>query len=169
MEKIMLEKLKPHLYVDDIHSIDYDLLINQGIKGIIFDIDNTLIPYEENIPREATIELINNLKSKGFQLVLASNGPAKRVADFNLNLNLHAMHRSLKPLKRNLQKAMVNMNLKNNEIAIIGDQIFTDVLAGNRAGMFTILVKPISAKKSIIEYIKRKIEDKLLQKFNKKA
>ncbi len=163
----MTEKLKPYMYVDDIYNIDYDRLKKEGIRGLIFDIDNTLIPYEESIPRETMINLFDDLREMGFAISLASNGPKKRVEQFNIKLELFALHRSWKPLVINIKKAMKDMKLSKEEVAIVGDQIFTDVLAGNRAGIKTILVKPICPKKNIVEKTKRNIENILLQKFNK--
>ncbi|HBY20930.1 MAG: hypothetical protein A2Y24_08715 [Clostridiales bacterium GWE2_32_10] len=162
----MLKKLKPDIYVDDIYAIDYEALKHEGITGIIFDIDNTLIPYEESMPNDKIQELFDKLKEMEFVISFISNGPKKRVDKFNTRLNFYTRHRACKPLSVNLRKFIEEVNLEKNQVAIIGDQIFTDVIAGKCAGIKTILVRPIKPRNSIIEKIKRRLESKLLQKFN---
>ncbi|HCC08085.1 MAG TPA: YqeG family HAD IIIA-type phosphatase [Clostridiales bacterium] len=165
----MLRKLKPDIYVDTVHMVDYHKLKEEGIKGLIFDIDNTLITYEEDMPNDKTHELFERLRQMEFTISFVSNGPKRRVDKFNVRLNFNACHRAMKPLIINLSKVIGEMKMKTSEVVIIGDQLFTDVLAGNRIGIKTILVNPIKPKDSIVERVKRNIENKLLQKFNKKT
>ncbi|HAN10189.1 MAG TPA: YqeG family HAD IIIA-type phosphatase [Clostridiales bacterium] len=165
----MLRKLKPDSYVDNVYTVNYDELKEEGIRGLIFDIDNTLIPYEEDMPNDKINQLFERLRQMGFIISFVSNGPKKRVDKFNIRLNFNTCHRAMKPLTLNLNKVVDEMKLTKSEVVIIGDQIFTDVLAGNRIGIKTILVNPIRPKDSIVERVKRNMEKKLLQKFNKKT
>ena len=162
----MIKKLlKPYMYVKDVFSIDYRKLQQEGIKGIMFDIDNTLINYEQHTVDEKLLELFKDLNDRGFKVALVSNGPQKRVEKFNLDLSIFALHRALKPSRRGLKKAIKSMKIERKQAVIVGDQIFTDVLAANRLGIKSVLVQPIKPKDSWGEIKKRIIEKKLLKKF----
>lgn len=158
--------LVPDLYVDNVYEVNYEKLLSNGIKLIIFDIDNTLKTYDEKVPSEENIKLILKLKSIGFEVCLLSNGRKSRVENYNNDLNLKAIHLGLKPLKFNIKRLLKEFKVKNRETAIIGDQIFTDVLVGKRMKITTILVKPIKPKKTFIEKIKRNLEKVILKLYN---
>lgn len=162
----MVNKLfKPYMYVKDIYSIDYDKLFNKGIKGIMYDIDNTLISYDEEHAHDKIIELMEYLNNNEIKVAFVSNGPKNRVNRFNKKFNYLSVYRAMKPFSQGLKKAMFEMNLKVDEVLMIGDQIFTDVLAANKIGVKCILVKPIKPKDTYVEKIKRKIEKSLIKKF----
>ncbi|TCT16905.1 hypothetical protein EDC18_101201 [Natranaerovirga pectinivora] len=165
----MLKKLFPDTYVDSIHDIDYKKLYEEGKRGLIFDIDNTLVPYDVAHPDDKIITLFEELKALGFKICLASNNNKDRVIKFNERLKLIAIHKALKPFRRNLRKAMYLMKTKKEETVIIGDQIFTDVLGGNRLGIKTILVVPIQDKEEWITKIKRNTERKILDIYQKRS
>lgn len=163
----MLRRLYPKTYLKSIFEIDTKMLKEQGIKGIIFDIDNTLVPYDVAYPTEEIIDFFERLKKEGFQICLASNNTEDRVVKFNEHLKVFAIHKSGKPRRRGLHKAMELMNLQKDQVAMVGDQIFTDVFAGNRAGAHSILVVPVSDKDEWITKIKRGIEKKVVQHYEK--
>ena len=163
----MIKRLYPKFYLKSIFEIDSEALKNQGIKGLIFDIDNTLVPYDEAYPASEIIAFFEKLKKEGFQICLASNNTEDRVVKFNENLKVFAIHKSGKPRRRGLYKAMELMNLRKEEVAMVGDQIFTDVLAGNRAGVLSILVVPVSEKDEWITKIKRGIEKRVVKHYEK--
>ncbi|MFW6022189.1 MAG: YqeG family HAD IIIA-type phosphatase [Halanaerobiaceae bacterium] len=154
----MFSKLKPDLYYKDVFSIDLSLLKSEGIKGLICDIDNTIVSWSED---EVVIEVINwlaEIKNEDFIICLVSNGIDKRVQFFSEELSLPAVGQAIKPAKRAFKVAQKILQLKPDEIAVIGDQIFTDVLGGNRMGYMTILVDPMSEKELITTKFMRSIE-----------
>ena len=163
----MIKKLYPKAYLQSIFELDMDKLRANGIKGIIFDIDNTLVPYDVSHPTKEVMAFFEKLKANGFQICLASNNTEDRVVKFNEKLKVFAIHKSGKPSRRGLLKAMELMNLKKEEVIMVGDQIFTDVFAGNRAGVMSVLVVPVSEKDEWITKIKRGIEKKVVAQYEK--
>lgn len=163
-----MKKFFPTQYVKSVHHIDYENLKDQGIKGLIFDIDNTLVPYFIQEGDEKLINLLDDLKKNlGFKITLVSNGKKNRVVRFNRNLKLYAIHKAGKPRTANLKKAMTVMKTDKQSTVIIGDQIFTDVWAANRLGIASILVEPVSEKDEFITWIKRGMERMILKKYMK--
>jgi len=164
----MLEKFFPNLMVDRVQDIDLDLLKKNNIKGLILDIDNTLVASHVKEADDNAIEWIERAKSSGFKVCIVSNASRKRVVKFNEKLKLFAIYRALKPGSRAYKKAARLMDVGLDEAAVIGDQIFTDVYGGNRIGMYTILVKPIHRRESILVMLKRYPEKLVLSKYTKK-
>ncbi|HHV98082.1 MAG TPA: YqeG family HAD IIIA-type phosphatase [Clostridiaceae bacterium] len=165
----MLEKFFPKLMVDKIQDIDLDLLKKNNIKGMILDIDNTLVASHVKEADENAVEWIERAKSSGFKMCIVSNASRKRVVKFNEKLKLFAIYRALKPGSKAYKKAARLMDLELDQVAVVGDQIFTDVYGGNRIGMYTILVKPIHKKESILVMLKRYPEKLVLSKYMKKV
>lgn len=151
----MVEKFFPDLVVDSIYDIDTQTLVNNNIKGLIFDIDNTLIKASEKEADEKTIALVDMLKCNGFKIALVSNGRKKRVEEFNRKLKVHAVHEAVKPMTKGFIEAVNAMGISPEETAVVGDQIFTDIYGGNRLNMFTILVKPLGFREMFLIKIKR--------------
>lgn len=156
-------RLTPDVYLPTVHDLDVEVLLKRNIKGIIIDIDNTLVSWETKVPDQKIIELIERLKGHGFKLCILSNATKKRVDEFNKELMLPAIHKAIKPRRGNFRKAMQLMGTDVSCTAIIGDQIFTDVLGGKRLGLFTVLVSPISEKEFIWTKLVRRIEKKVLR------
>lgn len=161
----MLTRFFPEKYLASIFELNMDELIEEGIRGIIFDIDNTLVPYDVVEPDEKIIAFFEEIKSKGLQITLASNNTEDRVVKFNERLRVFAVHKSKKPRTKGLKKAMQLMNLSAEEVVMVGDQVFTDVFGGNRAKVKTILVNPVSEKDEWITKIKRGLEQKILKRY----
>lgn len=157
----------PDLYVEKVFDIDYKKLYEKGIRLIVFDIDNTLKTYGEKVPSNDIKELFNSIRGENIEVSLVSNGRKSRVDKFNEEIKLDAMHLSLKPIPFNVIRMIKKLGFKRKEAVIIGDQIFTDVLAGKLAFVKTILVKPIEPKKTKTEKIKRKLEKSILKLYNK--
>ena len=160
----MLKKLFPDELVDSIFHIDYKKLYNEGKRGILFDIDNTLVPYDTPHPSDKILSLFEEIKNIGFKICLVSNNNEERVIKFNENLKLYAVHRANKPLRRNLRRAINYLQTNIDTTVMVGDQIFTDVLAGNRLGVTTILVVPIQDKEEWITKVKRRTENRIINK-----
>lgn len=160
----MIERFFPDDFVKKIEDINITELKEKGVKGLIIDIDNTLIDYDKNIHDE-TIEWIKNVKESGLKICLLSNNSKKHVDETALKLDVEGIHHAIKPRKRGFLNALKQMNLKNNEVAVVGDQVFTDVFGGNRLNMYTILVEQISIKDIWITKIKRPFEKYVLKKY----
>ncbi len=142
----MKRLLKPNIYLESVFMIDREMLKENSIKGIIIDIDNTLVPWGAKNINDKSGKLIEQLRKDGFRICILSNNTKKRVDEFNKDLNLPAVYNAGKPRKSAYKKALELLQTEISNTAVIGDQIFTDVLGGNRVGLFTILVNPISTK-----------------------
>ncbi|HHV28585.1 YqeG family HAD IIIA-type phosphatase [Acetivibrio mesophilus] len=164
----MLEKFYPNLQAHRVHDIDLDFLIKNNIKGLILDIDNTLVPDHVEEADENTIAWINKVKKMGFKVCIVSNASEKRVVKFNNKLKVDIIHRASKPNSKSFLKAMEIMNTKASETAVIGDQIFTDIYGGNKVNMFTILVSPIDKREYFFVRLKRIPEKFVLAKMKNK-
>lgn len=158
----------PKEYLPDISAVDYKKLYDKGIRYLLFDIDNTIASYEEHKPGEKALALFQRLMEIGFKIGFVSNNHKKRVTLFNEDLKFPAVYHGLKPLPFGIWKAMKIMGAKNNNTALIGDQIFTDVLCGNLNHLYTVLVEPVSDKDVLSVKIKRGLERKILEKYYKK-
>lgn len=155
----------PKSYFNKVSEISVEYLKDNNIKGLILDVDNTLIDYYRNISEE-TIKWANELKEKGIKMYILSNSNnKKKVKEVGEKLGIEYTYFGMKPLKRGFKKAQEKLNLPNNEIAAIGDQISTDVIGSNRMKMFSILVDPIEEKDIFITLIKRPIENYIKKKY----
>lgn len=157
--------LMPDLYKDDVNDIDYKHLASSGIKLLIFDIDNTLKTYEEKVPSKEIKTLFDDIRKQNIDICLLSNGRKSRVKKFNEEVKLNNISLGLKPLPFGVFRMMRRFKVKKKETALIGDQIFTDVLCGKLSGVRTILVKPIKPRKKA-EKIRRKLEKSILKLYN---
>lgn len=159
-----MELLKPKIYQKDIFSINYDKLLKQNIKNLLFDIDNTISSTKEKYPNTKTKELFEHLKEKGFNIFIITNALKKRATIFKKELDVKTYHFSMKPSPRNYKKLIKENKLKIVECAAIGDQIFTDIKGANKQGILSILVDPISKSEFITTKINRIKENKLIEK-----
>lgn len=132
------------MIVESVYEIDLNMLKKRGINNLVIDIDNTLVPYKCKLPDKKTIEWFERLKQNGFKICLISNNTERRVNEFREKIGVPGIAWAIKPRKGAFKKALKILNAKPNETALIGDQIFTDILGGKRAGLYTILVKPLS-------------------------
>ncbi len=160
----MKHRLAPGKRIDTVFSLDLEELRKLGIRGIIFDIDNTLESHRTALPGEKIRTFLSCVQSSGFSVCLISNGKKERVNRFNQPLGLPAIGKAQKPRKKNLRRAMQFLNTLPKETAMVGDQIFTDVYGGNRMGFYTVLVRPIEQIENKFFYIKRFFERLILKK-----
>lgn len=159
-----MEKYVPDIYQKSIYAIDYEKLKNRGIKCLLFDLDNTIVPFDVKESDQATKELFDNLKKLKFRIVIFSNSSKNRLKPFKDYLEVDCSARSKKPLKGRFLKILDEYGLSENEVAIIGDQILTDIVGGNKVGITTILVNPISKRDSIITKPNRCLEKHIMKK-----
>ena len=149
--------LYPGEYLDSTYSIDFDKLRKNGYRGVIFDIDNTLVPHGAPADERA-VALFSHLRELGFSCILLSNNKEPRVKSFAEQVGALYIFKAGKPKKLGYLRAMEKMNTNKNDTSFVGDQIFTDVCGANLAGIRTILVKPIHPKEEIQIVLKRKLE-----------
>jgi len=160
----MLEKLKPKLYVDSIHDIDFAKLKVNGIKGIIIDLDNTITEWNNCILPEKAIEWFKKIPENNLKACVVSNNDENRVFKAANKLGIPYVAKANKPRRGAFRKAMDIMGTSSEETAVVGDQIFTDILGGNRLDLFTILVVPLTPKEFIGTRVVRMVERKILKK-----
>jgi len=161
----MMKRFFPDEYVDSIHHIDYEGLVNKGVKNLIFDIDNTIEPYDIEKPSEKNAALLKRLKIMGFTILLVSNNSKGRVEKFNEELKLPARFKARKPLISAVAKIMGEAGARADNTVFIGDQVFTDVWCAKRLGVYAILVKPIATRDEFSVRLKRGIERKIIDKY----
>lgn len=153
----------PDFSYKNIYEVDYSMLKKIGIKCLLFDLDNTCIGYKEKEPNDKLIHLFHGLEKDGFRVVIFSNARKKRLEPF-VKLGIVCHHFSKKPFKWSFRKMMKKYSLSCDEVCIIGDQIFTDVLGGNRVGIRTCLVEPLTKEDFIVTKFFRKLENKILKR-----
>jgi HAD superfamily phosphatase (TIGR01668 family) len=168
---INYKKVIPEEYVDSIYDIDYKKHFDNGKKVIFFDLDNTLISYKETDSNPKIDSFIKMLKEIGFEVMIVSNSPKKRVKRVADELNINFVALALKPTKIGFKKALrkCSRKFKKDEVLEIGDQLLTDVYGSRRCGFYTILVKALDHKtERKITRINRNRERKILQKIKEK-
>ena len=161
----MFKAIYPDEYLDSTYEIDFEQLYEDGYRGVIFDIDNTLVPHGAPAD-ERSKKLLNYLRDRGFKIVLLSNNTKTRVDMFNEDLHLDTIPRGAKPLFKGYKKAMQMMGTSKENTFFVGDQLFTDVWGAKRLGIRSILVKPINAKEEIQIVLKRKLENIVLKEYD---
>ncbi len=166
-----VRKYIPTFVYKSVYDIDFLHIYNkENIRFIFLDIDNTLAPYNENLPTKEAKKLVEELLEIGFELMLISNNNKKRVLRYSEPLGLNAVHFALKPFKRGFKKGlkMASKPYKPEEVLVIGDQLMTDIFGANRMGFMTILVEPIKRKTDILSTrINRLRERRVLKKIKK--
>lgn len=162
----MLKKFYPKRIADSPYIIDYEKLYKEGYRGIIFDIDNTLVEHGADASPGA-IELIARLKRIGFQVCLISNNKEERVLRFNKDIKVKYIHNANKPAKKSFLGAITLMNTTVRNTVFIGDQLFTDIFGANRIGMMSYFVKPVGPREEIQIVFKRKLERIVLRLYRR--
>ncbi len=159
----------PDIYQQSIFTINYKQLKKSGIKCLLFDLDNTLVPISATVPGIKEKELIEGLKEMGFKVIILSNSGKERLEPFKEGFNVDTAFLSRKPLKKKYQKVMELYDYKDTEIAAIGDQLLTDVFGANRMGFTSILTNPISKEDFFQTKFNRIIERIIMRKLAKKG
>ena len=163
----MFDMFFPDRYVASTYVIDFEKLYEKGYRGLIFDIDNTLVPHGAPADERA-IALFDRLKKIGFKCCLISNNQEPRVKMFNEKIQVDYVYNAHKPSTKNYVKAMEIMGTNRKNSVFVGDQLFTDVWGAKRTGIHNILVKPIHPKEEIQIVFKRKLE-KIVLYFYKRS
>lgn len=164
----MFEIFVPDMYQKSIYYINYDKLWKNGIRCLLFDMDNTISPFHVNKPTRRLKMLFDELKIKGFKIIILSNAPKYRLEEFKNYLLVDVCAFALKPRKDSYVKIMQRFKFKNTEIAAIGDQLITDILGANKMDIKTILVNPLSNKDHTFTFLSRVIEKIIFTSLSKK-
>lgn len=160
--------LYPNAHFDKVEQITIEFLQKNKIKVLILDVDNTLIDYNRNMS-ESIIDWVKEMKGQGIKLYLLSNTNYKeKVQEVANQLEVPYRNFAKKPFKSGFLKIQKELRTKSENIGVVGDQIFTDILGGNRCNMFTILVEPINKKDFWYTAWKRPIENKIKSRFSNK-
>jgi HAD superfamily phosphatase (TIGR01668 family) len=165
----MLKKLCPKYQAKSILELDLGELERAGIKGIIFDLDNTLVEWKKETLSSEVIELISRFKNKGFKICILSNALEHRVESVAQVLGVPYVSRAVKPRKTPFRKALEIMGTNPEETAVVGDQLFTDILGGNRMELYTIWTPPLSSTEFVSTKAVRQIERMVIKQFRKKG
>ncbi len=153
----MLQRFYPTAYYQSAYDIDYQALYDNGCRGIIYDVDNTLVEHDAPVDKRAK-QLFLQLHKMGIQTCILSNNKEERVAPLAKTVQSEYVSKAKKPSPVNYKKAMKQMHTDMSNTIFVGDQLFTDVWGGNRAGVMTVLVAPIAKHEEIQIVLKRYLE-----------
>ena len=159
----------PDLMLNSVLEVTPEILEKLNVKGLVLDVDNTLTTHSHPEPEIGVREWISKMNSHNIPMMIVSNNTQTRVRPFADLLGLPFVSMSFKPATRGVTKACKKFGLSANEVAIVGDQIFTDVIAGNLKGLKTILVTPFEYETFILFRAKRRVEKIFINKYNKKG
>lgn len=158
----------PDLYFDTIYDVTPNLLQMRGIRFLLLDIDNTLVTYADAVPTESVCNWLKAMYDSGVKCAFVSNNSSDRADMFAENTPCEAFANAHKPFVSSAEKAMKSLGATEADTAVIGDQIFTDILMGKRLGVFTVLVKPIDDKRDFFTRFKRVLEKPFLRLYSKR-
>lgn len=163
----MYKKFMPDEFVKDIFHILPETLKEKGIKGIITDLDNTLVEWDRPEATPEIIEWIRLMNEEGLQVTILSNNNELRVKAFCDPIGAPFIFDARKPLRKSFKKALSMMDLKKEEVVMVGDQLMTDVLGGNRFGVHTILVVPVASSDGFFTKFNRMLERRIMGKLKR--
>lgn len=155
---------KPNIKLDRVTDITLEVLKKYNINSLILDVDNTLSTHHGQVLTDGLPEWLNLMKENGIKLTVLSNSTSKRLEPFAQKIGLDYISLGLKPLPFGYWRALKRLGSKRRETAIVGDQIFTDVMGGNIVGVKTVLLTPIKPETSLRFRMKRKVEAFLIKK-----
>lgn len=162
-----MDKFIPDVYQKSVYTINYKKLKKNGIKCLLFDLDNTIVPYSVNEPDSKIKELFAVLEMD-FKVIIISNSNKNRLRPFKEKLNVDVAYSSRKPLKKKYKKILELYHFKESEIACVGDQLLTDIFGANRMGFTSILVNRIAKFENNFTKVNRFFEKFIMKKLAKK-
>jgi HAD superfamily phosphatase (TIGR01668 family) len=165
----VIELLRPDMVARSVFDVDLNQLKQKGISGLIMDMDNTLLGWDHNQVSKEIKRWVESAQAKGFAMCITSNGYESRVQQIAMSLGIPAVSGGIKPRKKPFRKALEILKLPPSQVAVIGDQLFTDVLGGNRMDLFTILINPVSQKELKSTQMVRKVESRMIKRLHKKG
>ncbi len=165
----MLKHFLPDQHVKSIFEITPESLKDKGVKGIITDLDNTLVEWDRPQATPKLIEWFDDMRRNEILVTIVSNNNEKRVKSFSDPLQIPFIFQARKPMTRAFNRALKQMGIPKEETVVIGDQLLTDVLGGNRSGFHTILVVPVAQTDGFFTRFNRMIERRILNWFRKQG
>jgi len=166
----MFKRLLPDQIVNTVFDIDLNALKDQGVRGIITDLDNTLVSAGTPLATPELMAWLDLVKSLGFKVVILSNNNLTRVSKFAEPLGIPFIPSARKPAGAAFRRSLALMELRSEQAVVVGDQMLTDMLGGRRAGLHTILVTPIAPdEEGWATRINRRIEKIALARLRKKG
>ncbi|KYD10951.1 YqeG family HAD IIIA-type phosphatase [Heyndrickxia sporothermodurans] len=166
---MLLKKFLPNEHVKNVFFIKPESLKEKGIKAIITDLDNTLVEWDRPNATPQLIQWFEEMKKHNIQVTIVSNNNEKRVKEFADPLGIPFIFLARKPLTKAFNRAVKLMGVRKEETVVIGDQLLTDVLGGNRSGFYTILVIPVAQSDGFMTRFNRKIERRIMSSFKRKG
>ena len=164
---MLLDRFYPDCEADSAYNLPYEKLYELGYRGVMFDIDNTLVPHGAPATKKA-VALFERLREIGFDTTLISNNKESRVKPFADAVGSKYLYKAGKPSRKGYEKAMKLMNTRPGTTIFVGDQLFTDVWGAKRSGIFSYLTKPIHPKEEIQIVLKRRLEAIVLFFYHRK-
>lgn len=159
----MIKKLLPDYTVKNVAVLDEKFYTEHAIKAVIFDIDNTLVAHTEPTPPENVLKYFALLDKWSIKYAIVSNNSKERVESFCRELGVPYYGKALKPRKKYLKKVMNEMSVTSVETALVGDQLFTDMLGANLLGLCSVLVTAVGEDETSFVSFKRRFERKILE------
>lgn len=160
----MLKWLIPNAYFDSVYDIKIDDLAKQGVRGLIIDLDNTLIPRDRKETPDKLLKWLERIEEKGLKICIVSNNKNSRGREISNKINKPVIAMAKKPARSAFKKALDILKTEPSETVVIGDQLFTDVFGGKRMGLKTILVVPLKGKEFFTTAIMRRFERRILKR-----
>jgi len=159
----------PNEFVTSVFEITPEKLKRLGIRGLITDLDNTLIEWNRKDATEEVAKWMRMMQEAGIQIVIASNNSEARVKRFAEPLNLPYVYRAKKPLGQAYKAALKKLQLNKKEVAMIGDQLLTDILGAKRLNLYTFLVRPVAESDGFVTRFNRFFERRLFNVLRRKG
>lgn len=167
--KFLEKYFLPSDYVVNFNTITPEYLKGRNIKAIITDLDNTLVGYDEPYANEMVTKWFKTMKDNGIKVTIVSNGNKIRVSEFCDPHDINYIFNARKPLGKGYRKAVRMMGAGKSETVMVGDQLMTDILGANKAGLKSILVLPVKNRDGWATLINRRIERVIMKYFNRKG
>ncbi len=156
--------LKPLVKVEKVTDISIGILDKYGIKALVLDVDNTLSTHHGQVLTDGLEVWLDLMRENGIKMTVLSNSNSKRLLPFAQKIGLDFISLGLKPLPFGYLRALKRLGTQKSETAIVGDQLFTDILGGNTVGIKTVLLTPIKPETSLRFRMKRKVEAFVIKK-----
>lgn len=169
LEVYPLRILRPAEYRQSIFEIDLARLKQRGKRAIILDLDNTMVRWNDPDPTPGLLTWLDEVKAKGFATCIVSNNSGPRVSEFAAKVGVPFISKATKPRRKGFRAAMNLLGVTPGETVVVGDQIFTDVLGGNRAGVYTILVVPLDPREFVGTRLVRQVERRVLRYLDRRG
>lgn len=165
----MLRRFYPKAYILSLSQIGPEYFLEKGIRGVILDLDNTLIPWQCGVMEPDMSELLKTYLRAGLKLCVVSNAFSNRVERLLQPLGIPGIARAAKPRRKAFMEALQILGTAERETAVVGDQIFTDIFGGNRLGLYTVLVVPMSKREFLGTKLVRLIEKTMINRLSKRG